>query len=289
MPVEESVCGMLKDLSIQKQVDESFQRPVSEPGRLSDYYDGEVMKKRNEALAGEETIDLILFQDLFSVVSPIGSAKSKYKILGTYLTLGNLKPWIRSKLNAMRLVMLFKEPLINQMQTIHEARTQISDLTAGVRQCFGALLTDLQKLVKEGIMYKGRRVRVRLTHILGDNLGSHMIGGFRQFFKSGHVCRFCTLTLEKFKMGCGKGVTVLTGKLRCRAHYKRCVLRAKLLNLSHSLGIKHNSVFNGLGDFHVCDGLPPCIAPDFFEGVGSEDLALILKDLVAKNGSPTSS
>lgn len=46
-------------------------------------------------------------------------------------------------------------------------------------------------------------------------------------------------------------------------------------------GIKGNSVFNRLSNFHVCQpGLPPCLAHDLFEGVVDYDIALCLQFLI---------
>nr|XP_023666586.1 uncharacterized protein LOC111843326 [Paramormyrops kingsleyae]XP_023666587.1 uncharacterized protein LOC111843326 [Paramormyrops kingsleyae] len=49
------------------------------------------------------------------------------------------------------------------------------------------------------------------------------------------------------------------------------------------LGIKDNSVFNKLSNFHVCQpGLPPCLAHDLFEGVVDYDLAMYLQFLIKR-------
>lgn len=47
-------------------------------------------------------------------------------------------------------------------------------------------------------------------------------------------------------------------------------------------GIKFDSVFNTLKNFHVCQpGLPPCLGHDLFEGIVSFDLALYIHHLVS--------
>ena len=37
--------------------------------------------------------------------------------------------------------------------------------------------------------------------IAGDNLGSHMIGGFKQNFSASHICRYCDMTIDRFRGG----------------------------------------------------------------------------------------
>ena len=51
-------------------------------------------------------IKLILYQDSFGVVNPLGSAKRKHKVLGVNVTLGNIHPQHRSKIDGLELVIL---------------------------------------------------------------------------------------------------------------------------------------------------------------------------------------
>jgi len=205
------------------------------------------------------------------------------------MTLGNLASHVRAKLDAIRLLLIFRESLVNTLQNEHNKNKKQNkkDRAYGVRKCFGPLLSDLKDLVENGIMFNDRKVNVRICHMLGDNLGSHMIGGFRQFFTSGHVCRFCTMTLDKFRLNCkDKKLYEVTKLFRTKQDYEDAYKKAEAMKKKkkniHYCGIKHNSVFNDIGDFHVVDGLPPCLAHDFFEGVANVDFSLIIQQLVAK-------
>ncbi|CAF1253590.1 unnamed protein product [Didymodactylos carnosus] len=51
-------------------------------------------------------------------------------------------------------------------------------------------------------------------------------------------------------------------------------------NIWRKTGIKRNSVFNELSNFHVTSGLPPCLAHDLYDGVVKSDLALILNQII---------
>lgn len=63
--------------------------------------------------------------------------------------------------------------------------------------------------------------------------------------------------------------------------YKKAIETIQSRNLDSYDGIKHDSIFNDLSYFHVCEpGMPPCIAHDLFEGVVPYDVALIVKYFV---------
>lgn len=55
------------------------------------------------------TLQLILYQDSFEIVNPLGSSRTKHKILAMYMTLGNIYKFNRSKANPIQLILLCKE------------------------------------------------------------------------------------------------------------------------------------------------------------------------------------
>lgn len=50
------------------------------------------------------TLKVILYQDAFEVVNPLGSAKKKHKMLGVYFTLANFEPFHRSTIDNLQLL-----------------------------------------------------------------------------------------------------------------------------------------------------------------------------------------
>ena len=68
---------------------------------LSDYHDGAVFKN-NMFFNTSQRIQIILYQDAFETVNPLGSARSCHKLLAVYFVLGNLYCFNRSKLNPMQ-------------------------------------------------------------------------------------------------------------------------------------------------------------------------------------------
>uniref|UniRef100_A0A8C6MD43 Zgc:113210 n=1 Tax=Nothobranchius furzeri TaxID=105023 RepID=A0A8C6MD43_NOTFU len=119
-------------------------------------------------------------------------------------------------------------------------------------------------------------IKAVLIAFLGDNLGSHCIGGFTENFScSKHFCRYCLVDREGFIKN-----PLALGPKRTADNYKDSIEILSTTDQSVVNGIKFNSVFNSLKYFHVCSGLPPCLGHDLFEGVVSGDLSLYIDTLV---------
>lgn len=136
------------------------------------------MEKNEFFQENPNALQLILYQDAFETVNPIGSAKSKYKILAVYLSIENFPDRIRSHVNSMYLVALCKEKIFN-----HE-------------KIFGKIVDDLKEIETSGIEFAPNQVIKRsLIFVTGDNLGSHALGGFvENFSKAQYFCRYCLIT-----------------------------------------------------------------------------------------------
>ncbi|KAL0150086.1 hypothetical protein M9458_054611, partial [Cirrhinus mrigala] len=149
----------------------------------------------------------------------------------------------------------------------------------GQEKVFSSLVEDLKELEQSGITLEmGQTVKAVVTAIVGDNLGSHSLGGFiENFSKSKNFCRYCLINRDSF----ANEPTVL-GPARTAENYKSCV-ESLSLGLENSVdGIKFDSIFNSLKHFHVCQpGLPPCLGHDLFEGIVSVDLQMYIKHLVS--------
>ena len=124
------------------------------------------------------SLRLILYQDSFEVVNPLGSGKKKHKILAVYLSLADLLPHSRSSIDQMQLVLLCREQ---------------DYVKFGQEAVFGPLIKDLRNVEEKGIHVEGDiNIRGTLCAITGDNLGSHSIGGFTENFStSKYCCRYC--------------------------------------------------------------------------------------------------
>lgn len=94
------------------------------------------------------------------------------------MTLANLKPWQRSKIDRIQLVALcFEQDLKN----------------FGFSKIFEVIIKEINQLETEGI-YVNETLTLKgsLLAVAGDNLGSHQIGGFLETFNvDNYFCRIC--------------------------------------------------------------------------------------------------
>lgn len=72
---------------------------------MRDYTDGTIYKTNPFFNTEDEKLEVLLYQDCFSLCNPLGAAKKK-KILAVYMLLGNLDIEQRSKIDNIQLVLL---------------------------------------------------------------------------------------------------------------------------------------------------------------------------------------
>jgi len=257
--VKKTLSILFKDPSIAKEIQESFQHHQEDENKISDYVDGTLYKSENHP---KKEIHLHLYQDSFNPeINVLGSAKNKCKVLAMYFTLGNLRPFLRSKIDSKFLMMLIRESVFNEV---------------GTEECLERAMSELKSLETEGIDFLGENVKVVVEFMLGDNLGQHLIGGFIQSFSTKYMCRFCDTTKTRFLND-----PASTKPQRTVEDYDRCVMRAQLTG-EICKGVKTSCVLNGLQYFHATSHLPPCLAHDMFEGVVSWDMSGIIANFVGK-------
>lgn len=257
VPIKSTILSLFKHSTVRNQ----FLNPLDKkPNVLSDIVDGSVLSTNKWFNSSPSTLQIILYQDAFELVNPLGSARKKHKLLAVYMTLANIYPYHRSTVDQMQLVLLCKE----------------SDLKLfGWKKILCPLIDDLKDIETTGInLFNDMVSKGSVVCMLGDNLGSHGVGGFIESFSANYFCRFCLITRDEF-VECTHAV----GEMRTVDSYQEDVKLAS--NGSHSRGVKADSVMNNLSYFHVCaPGLPPCIGHDLFEGVVDFDLFLYINHMV---------
>ncbi|XP_038062996.1 uncharacterized protein LOC119733676 [Patiria miniata] len=165
VPIKKSIETLFKDDEVQEQ----YHNPLT--GRenvYSDFTDGTAYKNNELFSRVQGSVKLILYQDSFEIVNPLGSAKKKHKILAVYYSLGNLHPYNRSKIDPIQLVSLCKESDVQYF---------------GQERFFSRLVADLKDIEDTGLHIGfGAKVKGSVVAFLGDNLGSHFLGGFLENF-----------------------------------------------------------------------------------------------------------
>ena len=260
VPILQSLKLFLSHAEVMAQFFSSQTTGPNHSSHVHDYKDGIVFKAHRLFSSKEHSIQLILYQDAFEVVNPLGSARTVHKLLAVYYVLGNLHPHMRSRVNSMQLVLLCEEKHINQ---------------ANMEVLFRPLLDDLRVLETEGISVNGHEnICGSLFAIAGDNLGSNWLGGYITNFSSAdYSCRYCESQKNDFTTN-----NRISRPLRTADSYDTSVNLKANSNQTHVQGIKFSSPFNSLLYYHVFNpGLPPCIAHDLFEGVVAYDMMLFVK------------
>jgi len=208
-----------------------------------------------------------LYNDEFEVVNPIGPKRGKYKINATYFSLGNLPSKCRSNLKHIYLTNVVRHKAVKE---------------EGYMVAFQALVKELEVLFDEGITVSlpdGRTYRffVVVSSISGDNLSSHALGGFRQVFNSGRVCRFCMIMHAKLTDKMCEDELILRNSKNHAYH-----IQAVQDNPDNAAvyGVNGPSVFASLSYFDATLDFPADIMHDCMEGVIPRLTETILKCLV---------
>lgn len=222
VPVKETLKALLNQPSVRKQYNVSKINLPEDPNVLEDVRDGKI------------------FKDSFEVVNPLGSGKKTHKLLAIYMTLGEILPHNRSSVDPIQLVMLCRESDYHFF---------------GQEKVFSCLVNDLKNNEQSGITLEtSETVKGVVIAIVGDNLGSHSLGGFTENFSKSHdFCRYCLITRDRFANEPTK-----LGPKRTPESYRSSVEKLSMGSENNVDGVKFDSVFNSLGHFHVYQpGLPP--------------------------------
>ncbi|KAK0152047.1 hypothetical protein N1851_006573 [Merluccius polli] len=183
VPVTQTLNSLLESDIWKNSV--SQQSRETNPDDFCDISDGQNSKSNQffmgfSFLSNPGCLKLILYQDAFEIVNPLGSAKKKHKVIAVYLSVANLPAHMRSNTVPC---------LINDLKQFGSAKV------------FSEMLEDLKNLEKNGITVGGETVKGALYCIAGDNLGSHSIGGFTEnFSRSVYFCRYCEITRPSLRM-----------------------------------------------------------------------------------------
>ena len=183
MPIKDTLISLFGHASVRQQY-RSTHETLPKEGVFDDLSDGKVFRSSKFFQDIPSALRLILYQNGFDVTNPLGSGKNKHKILPVYLA--DLFPHNRSPIDHIQLVLLFREQDLKRF---------------GHQAVFGHLVQDLKGLECNGIAIAEGTMIVKGTicAIVGDNLGSHCVGGFTQNFStSRYFCRYCLLNRESF-------------------------------------------------------------------------------------------
>lgn len=119
---------------------------------LSDICDGQVFKSNQFFIANPGGLKLILYQDAFEVVNPLGLAKKAHRVLAVYLSVANLPVHVWSNTDLMSLVLLCGEDDLKHF---------------GCAKVFADMLLDVKDFEENGVTVGGETVQGALYCIAG--------------------------------------------------------------------------------------------------------------------------
>jgi hypothetical protein len=262
IPMTEMLAHVLKDENVRSQL---LNPKPGMNGHLQSFRDGNGYKKHPVFSLHSLTLELIIYSDEFEIVNPLGPHKKKHNMMAFYLLLGNLYNTSKAQKSAILLLALGKSVHMNKY---------------GLTRVAEVINRDLMLMENEGLEVDDYPVKIHgaLAFIAGDNLNSHIIGGFNASFSPNvlHPCRFCSISNDELQK-CDHADDL---QLRTRGNYDEQAVEV-IGNSAKctQYGIRYSSPFIS-GSFHVVDGLPPDIMHDLLEGVVPFEMALVLKKLV---------
>ncbi|XP_075157696.1 uncharacterized protein LOC142233175 [Haematobia irritans] len=204
-------------------------------------------------------IPYFLYFDDFEVNNPLGSHTSS--ILGVYYSFPSAPNFLKYKLNNIFIAALYKS---------------IDVKTFGNSKSFYKLIDILNDLENNGIdleiKSEKRKIFFSLGLVVGDNLALNSILGFSRSFSAKHFCRYCKLSKASTQNMCDEDFN----QLRNISNYEQDV---KSMNVEKT-GIRENSIFNRISNYHVVDNFYADLLHDILEGVFQYDMCHIIKSLI---------
>lgn len=207
---------------------------------------------------------ILLSFDDYETSKALGSHHGSQKFGAVYISLPTLPPHLRAKLKNIFLTTLF--------------HSEDRELSHG--DVFKKIIDELNILSEEGLCIKvyGKTVKVyfQCVSIIADNLGHNQIGGFEGGFNATYYCRRCRTTSDM----CKYLTKEILDSLRTEENYAE-----DLLNLKY--GVKCQSIFNELKNFHIVRNPSLDLMHDVFEGIARSVVEGVLTFLIIVQGKIT--
>jgi hypothetical protein len=242
---------------------------------LYDICDGRLFCNHSLFKEHPNALQVILYYDEFSAVNPVSPASTKLKMGAVYFILANIDPALRSKLEAINLLMLFPYTLL---------KTYTFD------QILEPVVEELKVLSSaEGYAFKVKRKVVHLKGallaVIGDTPALAKVGGFKEGVGfATRKCRHCMaynpkigkeFTEDKFVMR-----TLEMHRQHCEYIERNGISENERSHFSKIYGINRRSCLVDLPYFDVTKQLPEDIMHVLFEGLFPLSMELYLAHVI---------
>ncbi|XP_034237913.1 uncharacterized protein LOC117643257 isoform X1 [Thrips palmi] len=232
IPLASSLKACLESPGVFNAMIEYMASLESEPvDCISNFIQSEFWKSKVKDKPGIQ-IPLFKFYDDYNVNNSLGPHAESGKLGGVYCSIPVLPPKMRSLVDNIFVVLLFKS---------QDRELFSNDII------FQKVIEELEDLQENGITICvdgiSQTVYFRLGLILGDNLGVNSMFDFVSCFTANHSCRFCKIHRDALHFASEEDPSLL----RNVNNYSVDVLT----NDVSATGVVKNSVWNSLPGFHV--------------------------------------
>ncbi|XP_074115602.1 uncharacterized protein LOC141538151 [Cotesia typhae] len=220
---------------------------------ISNFMQSKLWKRKIQDFESKKVFPIMLFCDDYETGNALGSHSGCNKLCGCYITLPCFPPHYQSSLETIFHALLFYS----------KDREKFGN--AAVFRLLIDMLNDLETNGLELDLPHGKtQVYFKLGLIVGDNLGLHSILGFVENFNANYACRFCKMDKDQRSMASLEDPVYI----RTKISYAKDLL----LNDVSATGIKEESAFHRLNNFHVTENYSTDIMHDVFEGISIKSL-----------------
>ena len=307
IPIVDTFRNLVQDPSFI-EVTENFVQNC-DPETFKDVKDGHLYKNNSYFRKNPSAYTMMLYSDAIELVNPLGAGRTKHKVIQIFFSLCEVPKHLRSKIDRIQLVAVFKEKLIKRF---------------GFKKIYQKLVKDL-KILEAGVKVfypVEKEVKCGVLIHPADNLEAHAVGGFSQSFSSNDVCRWCHIQYEDLIENIHDYKDKEHAKWTVEEYDRAAAAAERGIrndsvedeidigdeeaggdseneedNSDHSsdeesetdsgeddgslemFGIKHCCPLNDLEAFHATTGFPPDMLHDVLEGVASQDLLGIIRIL----------
>lgn len=193
-------------------------------------------------------IPFFIYLDDFGIDDPLGSKSGRHSICGIYYSFPTIPQYQSSSLSNIFVGGFIKSKDYGEY---------------GNQRSLKPLVDNIKLLETEGItlniQQKSYNLRFKLTQIVGDNLALNTVLGYNKSFSSEYFCRIC----KRNKLQTECDICEIPSSLRNEINYADDIV----VNNSKITGIKENSLFNELADFHVTSNIASDIMHDWYLGI----------------------
>nr|XP_029732242.1 uncharacterized protein LOC115268372 [Aedes albopictus] len=233
----------------------------SAEGVYDNFVKGKFWKQKIEKRQNEICIPYFIFADSFEINNPLGSKAGKQALTGFYLNFPSLPRHIHGKTENMFLLQFVYSAVEKSLSNEEVLHTLIEEIIHLEKN-------PLQIRVQGEV----RSIYFLFGGLRGDNLGLNSILDYSKSFVANHPCRICSMDLDNIRK-----CTVDNAALyRTEESYNMALENGRF----SETGIRKNSVFNTIPNFHVTDLKIVDCMHDFYEGFAHDALASCISDFI---------